>query len=48
MSSKSIASQLAAIQKQKEMLLKKEAALKAESQGKVLTEIVKMAKDAGC
>jgi DNA-binding protein H-NS len=47
MSSKSIASQLAAIQKQKEILLKKEAALKAESHGKVLNEIVKMAKDAG-
>ncbi len=47
MSSKSIALQLAAIQKQKEILLKKEAALKAESHGKVLTEIVKMAKDAG-
>ena len=47
MSSKSIASQLAAIQKQKEILLKKEAALKAESHGKVLIEIVKMAKDAG-
>ena len=47
MSTKSIASQLAAIQKQKEILLKKEAALKAESHGKVLIEIVKMAKDAG-
>ena len=47
MSKKSIASQLAAIQKQKEILLKKEAALKAESHGKVLIEIVKMAKDAG-
>ena len=47
MSSKSIASQLAAIQKQKDILLKKEAALKAESHGKVLIEIVKMAKDAG-
>ena len=47
MSDKSIASQLAAIQKQKEILLKKEVALKAESHGKVLIEIVKMAKDAG-
>ncbi len=47
MSTKSIASQLAAIQKQKEILLKREAALKAESHGKVLIEIVKMAKDAG-
>ena len=33
--------------KQKEILLKKEVALKAESHGIVLTEIVKMAKDAG-
>jgi DNA-binding protein H-NS len=47
MSSKSIASQLEAIQKQKEILLKKEAALKAQSHGKVLVEIVKMAKNAG-
>lgn len=47
MSTKSIASQLAAIQKQKEILQKKEVALKAESHGKVLIEIVKMAKDAG-
>jgi DNA-binding protein H-NS len=43
----SIASQLAAIQKQRDLLAKKEAALKAESHGKVLTQIVKMAKDAG-
>lgn len=47
MSNTSIASQLAAIQKQKEILLKKEAALKAQSHGKILNDIVKMAKDAG-
>ena len=43
----SIAAQLAAIQKQKDLLTKKETALKAESREKVLTQIVKMAKDAG-
>ena len=43
----SIAAQLASIQKQRDLLLKKEAALKAESHGKVLLQIVKMAKDAG-
>jgi DNA-binding protein H-NS len=43
----SIASQLAAIQKQRDLLTKKEAALKAESHGKVLIHIVKMARDAG-
>jgi DNA-binding protein H-NS len=42
-----IATQLAAIQKQKNLLAKKEAALKAESHGKVLTQIIKMAKEAG-
>jgi DNA-binding protein H-NS len=47
MSKLSIAAQLAAIQKQKDLLAKKEAALKAESHGKVLTLIIKMAKDAG-
>ena len=47
MSKLSIAAQLAAIQKQKDILAKKEAALKAESHGKVLTLIIKMAKDAG-
>jgi DNA-binding protein H-NS len=47
MSKPSIASQLAAIQKQRDLLAKKEAALKAESHGKVLAQIVKMAKDAG-
>lgn len=47
MSKLSIAAQLAAIQKQKDLLLKKEAALKAESHGKVLIQIIKMAKDAG-
>ena len=43
----SIAAQLASIQKQRDLLSKKEAALKAESHGKVLLQIVKMAKDAG-
>ena len=47
MSKLSIAAQLAAIQKQKDLLAKKEAALKAESHAKVLTQIVKMAKEAG-
>jgi DNA-binding protein H-NS len=47
MSKPSIASQLASIQKQRDLLSKKEAALKAESHGKVLLQIVKMAKDAG-
>ncbi len=47
MSKLSIAAQLAAIQKQKDLLAKKEAALKAESHGKVLLQIIKMAKDAG-
>jgi DNA-binding protein H-NS len=43
----SIAAQLAAIRKQKDLLEKKEAALMAESHGKVLIQIIKMAKDAG-
>ena len=43
----SIAAQLASIQKQRDFLLKKEAALKVESHGKVLLQIVKMARDAG-
>lgn len=47
MSKPSIAAQLAAIQKQRDLLSKKEAALRAESHGKVLLQIVKMAKDAG-
>ncbi len=47
MSKLSITAQLAAIQKQKHLLEKKEAALKAESHRKVLTQIIKMAKDAG-
>jgi hypothetical protein len=34
------------IQKQRDLLSKKEAALKAESRGKVLLQIVKMANDA--
>jgi DNA-binding protein H-NS len=47
MSKPSIAAQLAYIQKQRDLLSKREVALKAESQGKVLLQIVKMAKDAG-
>ena len=47
MSKPSIAAQLASIQKQRDLLSKKEAALKTESHGKVLLQIVKMAKDAG-
>jgi len=47
MSKPSIAAQLATIQKQRDLLSKKEAALKAESHGNVLLQIVKMAKDAG-
>lgn len=43
----SIAAQLASIQKQRDLLSKKEAALKVESNGKVLLQIVKMAKEAG-
>jgi DNA-binding protein H-NS len=47
MSKSSIAAQLASIQKQRDLLSKKEAVLRAESHGKVLLQIVKMAKDAG-
>jgi hypothetical protein len=47
MSKLSIGAQLASIQKQRNSLSKKEAALKAQSHGKVLLQIVKMAKDAG-
>jgi DNA-binding protein H-NS len=47
MSKPSIAAQLASIQKQRNLLSKKEEALKAESHGKILLQIVKMAKDAG-
>jgi DNA-binding protein H-NS len=43
----SISAQLASIQKQRDLLSKKEASLRAESHGKVLLQIVKMAKDAG-
>ncbi len=42
-----VASQLAKIKKQKEILLKKEQALLSKSHDKVLTQIVKLAKDAG-
>jgi len=47
MSKPSIASQLAAIAKQRELLAKKEAVLKSESHGKVLSQIIQLAKDAG-
>jgi DNA-binding protein H-NS len=47
MSKPSIASQLAAITKQRELLAKKESLLKAESHGKVLSQIIQLAKDAG-
>jgi DNA-binding protein H-NS len=42
-----VANQLAAIHKQRELLNKKEQALKLKSHDKVLTQIVTMAKDAG-
>jgi DNA-binding protein H-NS len=42
-----VASQLAALQKQREALEKKEQVLKAKSHDKVLSQIVQMAKDAG-
>jgi DNA-binding protein H-NS len=42
-----VANQLAAIRKQRELLDKKEQALKSKSNDKVLTKIVAMAKDAG-
>ena len=42
-----VANQLAAIHKQRELLNKKEQALKSKSHDKVLAQIVKMAKDAG-
>jgi DNA-binding protein H-NS len=47
MSKLSIASQLSNIQKQREILARKEATLRAEYQGKILNQIVKMAKDSG-
>ena len=47
MSKPSIASQLAAIAKQRELLAKKEALLKAEFHGKVLSQIIQLAKSAG-
>jgi DNA-binding protein H-NS len=42
-----VANQLAAIRKQRELLDKKEQALKSKSHDKVLAQIVTMAKDAG-
>ncbi len=47
MAKTSVASQLAALQKQREALEKKEQALRARSHDKVLSKIVQMAKDAG-
>ena len=47
MATKNVASQLASIQKQRALLEKKEAALKAKSHDKVLSKIVQLAKDAG-
>ena len=43
----SVANQLASIRKQRELLDKKEQALKSKSHEKVLAQIVAMAKDAG-
>ena len=42
-----VANQLAAIRKQRELLDKKEQALKSKSHDKVLAQIVSLAKDAG-
>lgn len=42
-----VATQLAAIKKQQELLAKKEAALLTKSNSKVIAQIVKLAKDAG-
>ncbi len=42
-----VANQLASIRKQRELLDKKEQALKSKSHDKVLAQIVSMAKDAG-
>jgi DNA-binding protein H-NS len=47
MSKPSIATQLASIAKQRELLAKKEALLKAQSHGKILSQIVQLAKGAG-
>lgn len=47
MARNTVASQLAAIKKQRDALEKKEQALKAKSHDKVLVKIVQMAKDAG-
>ena len=47
MSRTSVASQLAAIKKQREALEKKEQALKSRSYDKVLEKIVQLAKEAG-
>jgi DNA-binding protein H-NS len=42
-----VASQLAALRKQREMLIKKEQALLSKSHDKVLSKIVQLAKEAG-
>lgn len=42
-----VASQLAALRKQRELLIKKEQALLSKSHDKVLSKIVQLAKDAG-
>jgi DNA-binding protein H-NS len=42
-----VASQLAALRKQRELIAKKEQALMSKSHDKVLTKIVQMAKEAG-
>lgn len=47
MARSTVANQLAAIRKQRELLDKKEQALKAKSHDKVLSKIVAMAKEAG-
>lgn len=47
MSKLPFASQLANIQKQRDILAKKEVSLRAEYQGKILNQILKMANDAG-
>ncbi len=47
MARSTVANQLAAIRKQRELLDKKEQALKSKSHDKVLSKIVAMAKEAG-
>jgi len=47
MARNTVASQLAALRKQRELIAKKEQALLSKSHDKVLTKIVQMAKEAG-